>query len=156
MSCGAYDTEDGVSLGRRLGSKATPIYNVGTTTRIAREAVKKVYQHVSSPKDTEHLPQREALVARFRQQFGSDKGGAANTVPFFIGVFDTVASLGSYALSAALVGGVIGLIAVLSYVQSPFLIPFLPTFLWTAAVAAGIGYVATHLKYAVACRNIRF
>ena len=54
---------------------------------------------------------------------------AANAVPFFVGVFDTVASLGSYALSAALVGGAAGLIAALSYLQSFFLFPFLPTFL---------------------------
>jgi uncharacterized protein (DUF2235 family) len=125
--------------------------DVGTTDRIAREAVKKVYQHVSSPKDSVYLPQREALAARFRLRYGSDMGGAANAVPIFIGVFDTVASLGSYALSTALVGGAAGLIATLSYMQSFFLFAFLPTFLWTAAVAtiaAGIGYVATHLKYA--------
>ena len=126
--------------------------DVGTTTRIAREAVRKVYQHVSSPKDTAYLPQRKALATRFRQQYRSDSGGAANAVPFFVGVFDTVASLGSYALSAALVGGAAGLIAALSYLLSFFLFPFLPTFLWAAAVAsvaAGIGYVATHLKYAI-------
>jgi uncharacterized protein (DUF2235 family) len=125
--------------------------DVGTTTRIAREAVQKVYQHVSSPKDTDYLSQREALAKRFRQRYGSDAGGASNAVPFFIGVFDTVASLGSYALSAALVGGAAAVIAALSYLQSFFLFPFLPTLLWTAAgaaVAAGIGYVATHLKYA--------
>lgn len=133
--------------------------DVGTTTRIAREAVKKVYQHVSSPKDTEYLPQREALAKRFRQQYGSDANEASNAVPFFIGVFDTVASLGSYALSAALVGASAVLIAALSYLQSFFLFPFLPTFLWTvagAAVAAGIGYVATHLKYAVGLPGFSF
>jgi uncharacterized protein (DUF2235 family) len=65
--------------------------DVGTTTRIAREAVKKVYQHVSSPKDTNYLSQREALAKRFRQRYGSDASGVANAVPFFIGVFDTVA-----------------------------------------------------------------
>jgi hypothetical protein len=126
--------------------------DVGSTTRIAREAVKKVYQHVSSPKDTMYLPQREALATRFRQRYGCDDSGVPNAVPFFIGVFDTVASLGSYALSAALVGGAAGVIAALSFAQSFFLFPFLPAFLWTsgiAAVAAAIGYVATHLKYAV-------
>ncbi|MCP2057731.1 phospholipase effector Tle1 domain-containing protein [Bradyrhizobium diazoefficiens] len=133
--------------------------DVGTTTRIAREAVKKVYQHVSSPRDTEYLPQREALARRFRERYGSDAGGASNAVPFFIGVFDTVASLGSYALSAALVGATTVVIAALSYLQSFFLFPFLPTFLWTvadAAVAATIGYVATHLKYAVGLSGYSF
>lgn len=133
--------------------------DVGTTTRIAREAVKKVYQHVSSPKDTDYLPQREALAECFRERYGSDAGGASNAVPFFIGVFDTVASLGSYALSAALVGATTVVIAALSYLQSFFLFPFLPTFLWTvagAAVAATIGYVATHLKYAVGLPGYSF
>lgn len=133
--------------------------DVGTTTRIARDAVKKVYQHVSSPKDTKYLPQREALATHFRQQYGSDADGAANAVPFFVGVFDTVASLGSYALSAALVGGAAGVIAALSFAQSFFLFPFLPTFLWAAggaAAVAGIGYVATHLKSAVSLPGYTF
>ena len=126
--------------------------DVGSTTLIAREAVKNVYQHVSSPEDTVYLPQREALAKRFRERYGSGVGSAANALPFFIGVFDTVASLGSYVLFAALVGGTAILIAAISFLQSLFLFPFLPTLLWTAsaaAVAAGIGYVATHLKYAV-------
>lgn len=133
--------------------------DIGTTTRIAREGVKKVYQHVSSPKDTDYLPQREALAKRFRQRYGSDAGGASNAVPFFIGVFDTVASLGSYALSAALVGVSAVVIAVLSYLQSFFLFPFLQTLMWTAAcaaVAAGVAYVATHLKYAVGLPGYSF
>jgi hypothetical protein len=105
----------------------------------------------SSPKDTDYLPQREALAKCFRQRYGSDAGGASNAVPFFIGVFDTVASLGSYALSAALVAGTAAVIAAFSYLQSFFLFPFLPVLLCTAAgagVAAVIGYVATHLKFA--------
>ena len=47
----------------------------------------------------------------------------------------------------------------MSYLQSFFLFPFLPTLLWTvagAAVAAGIGYVATHLKYAVGLPGYSF
>jgi hypothetical protein len=133
--------------------------DVGTASRIAREAVKKVYQHVSSPKDTKYLPQREALATHFRQQYGGDVAGAPNAVPFFVGVFDTVASLGSYALSAALVGGVAGVIAALSFAQSFFLFPFLPTFLWAAggaAVAAGVGYIATHLKSAMGLPGYTF
>ena len=74
-------------------------------------------------------------------------------------LFDTVASLGSYALSATLIGGAVGLIAAFSYVQSFLLFPFLPTFLWAtavAAVAAGVGYVATHLKYVVGLPGYSF
>lgn len=133
--------------------------DIGTTTRIAREAVKNVYQHVSSPKDTDYLPQREALAKRFREGYGSDAGGASNAVPFFVGVFDTVASLGSYALSAALVGGSAVLVAALSYLQSFFLFPFVPTLLWTAvvaAIAAGVAYITTHVKYAVGLPGYTF
>lgn len=133
--------------------------DVGTTTRIAREAVKKVYQHVSSPKDTDYLPQREALAKRFRQRYGSEAGGASNAVPFFIGVFDTVASLGSYALSAAVVGVSAVLIIALSYLQSFLLFPFVPTLLGTAVVAvtvAGVAYAATHLKCAVGLPGYSF
>jgi uncharacterized protein (DUF2235 family) len=126
--------------------------DVGTTTHIAREAVKKVYQHVGSPKDTAYLPQREALARRFCRQYGCDAEGGPNVVPFFVGVFDTVAALGSYLLSGALVAGAAFLILAASYLQSFFLFPFLPTFLWSvgvATVAALAGYVATHVKYAV-------
>jgi uncharacterized protein (DUF2235 family) len=125
--------------------------DVGTTTGIAREAVKRVYQHVSSPKDTAYLPQRDALAQRFRRRHGCDADGVANAVPFFIGVFDTVASLGSYLLSGALIVSMGLVILAASFLQSFFLFPFLPTFLWSvAAVAAAAvaGYVATHLKYA--------
>lgn len=126
--------------------------DVGTTTRIAREAVKKVYQHVSSPKDKEYLTQREALARRFRRQYGCDVHGAPNAVPFFIGVFDTVAALGSYLLSGALVGGAGFFILATSFLQSHFLFPFLPTFIFSigiATVAALVGYIVTHVKYAV-------
>jgi uncharacterized protein (DUF2235 family) len=125
--------------------------DVGITTGIAREAVKRIYQHVSSPKDTAYLPQRDALALRFRRWYGCDADGVANAVPFFIGVFDTVASLGSYLLSGALIISTGLVILAASFLQSFFLFPFLPTFLWSvaaAAAAAVAGYVTTHLKYA--------
>src|SRR6267154_6459061 len=109
-------------------SDVTPLRrDVGGSTAIAKEAVKKVYQYVSSPKDTAYVEQRKALAANFRRKYGSDDGGEPNTVPFFIGVFDTVASLGSYLLSAALLGGTALLLAAISFAQSFFLFSFLPT-----------------------------
>ncbi|MHC2676953.1 uncharacterized protein (DUF2235 family) [Bradyrhizobium diazoefficiens] len=133
--------------------------DVGTTTRIAREAVKTVYQHVSSPKDAAYLAQRVALAERFRQRYGSDQTGGPNAVPFFIGVFDTVAALGSYLLSGALVGSAALLILAASYAQSFVLFPFLPTFFWSmgvAALAALVGYVATHVKFATGLKDHSF
>jgi uncharacterized protein (DUF2235 family) len=133
--------------------------DVATTTRIAREAVKSVYQHVSSPSDKVYVPQRMALAARFRTKFGSEVEGASNAVPFFIGVFDTVASLGSYVLSAAMIAGGALAILLLSFLQSFFLFPLLPTFFWSLGAIglfAALGYVWTHVKYAASLEGYTF
>jgi hypothetical protein len=71
-------------------------------------------------------------------------------------VFDTVAALGSRILTTALLTSAALLILAANYVQSLFLLPFLPTFLWSigiVAVAAIIGYIATHLKYATGLKD---
>ena len=82
----------------------TPFFrDLGSTRKIAKEAVKKVYQHVSSPKDSAFVEQRKALALQFRQKYHSDVNGAANVNAYFIGVFDTVAALGSYLFSGALI-----------------------------------------------------
>lgn len=57
--------------------------------RVALEAVKKVYQHVSSPKDSKYQAQRTALGEKFRKTHNSD-----DVYPHFVGVFDTVAAVG--------------------------------------------------------------
>ena len=135
------------------------IATLATTTRIAEEAVKKVYQHVSSPKDTEFVEQRKVLANRFRAKYGCDNDGVPNAAPFFIGVFDTVASLGSYVLSAVLLSGLVAALALVSALQSFIFFPFLPTFLSACAAAGvcvGIGYVAAHIKYATGLKDFRF
>jgi uncharacterized protein (DUF2235 family) len=119
--------------------------------RIASEAVKRVYQHVSSPKDAPHFAQRVALAAQFRANYGADHNGRSNAFPYFVGVFDTVASLGSYRLFAALAACavllVVGASFVLSYLSWSF--PFWLMVLGAGGVAAAIvAYVATHLKFA--------
>jgi uncharacterized protein (DUF2235 family) len=119
-----------------MADGATPLFRDERSTRkIAKEAVKNVYQHVGSPKDTAYLEQRKALALQFRRKYGSDEKGAANVSPFFIGVFDTVAALGSTPLLVALVVAVVGILALLSYIQSFFLFPFLPVLLWSLAGA---------------------
>jgi len=133
--------------------------DVGTTTKIAREAVRRVYQHVSSPKDTAFLAQRVALAERFRRRYRSEQGDGPNAIPFFIGVFDTVAALGSYLLTTALLASAVVLILAASYAQSFFLFPFLPTFLWSIGIAGGaalISYIATHVKYAIGLKDHPF
>lgn len=82
--------------------------DVGTTMRIAREAVKSVYQRVSSPKDKTYLSQRVALAYRFRTKYGPDAEASAIALPFSSGVgygwFP-----GQFPLSAALTAPVSGI-----------------------------------------------
>lgn len=165
FSRGAYTVR---CLGAALGLTGIPTRmpdgsplrrDVGTTTQIAREAVKAIYQHVSSPKDSIYLPQRTALATRFRRQYGSDADGASNGIPFFVGVFDTVASLGSYLLSAAMVAGAIVSLLLLSFLQSFVLFPMWQAFAWSlagAAVLAAIAYVWTHVKFATGLEDYTF
>jgi Uncharacterized alpha/beta hydrolase domain (DUF2235) len=127
------------------------------------DTVRQVYEHVGSPKDTPYLEQRKALALRFRRKYGSNVNGAPNVSPFFIGVFDTVASLGSYrAAFLAFVGWLIFvgvLSAVVSFGQWIFPIAFVTTF-WTlialSVLIAGIWYVIDHLQYAIGLEGYSF
>jgi uncharacterized protein (DUF2235 family) len=127
--------------------------------RIANEAVKNVYQHVSSPADEKYVGQRKAIALRFRRKYNSDVAGIPNANPYFIGVFDTVASLGSYRLSAAMVVGAAALLLLASWVLSLSVLSF-----WTwalllggmAAAIAGIWYFVSHLRYAKGLEGYTF
>jgi hypothetical protein len=46
--------------------------------KIANEAVKNVYQHVSSPADEKYVGQRKAIALRFRRKYNSDVGDIPN------------------------------------------------------------------------------
>jgi uncharacterized protein (DUF2235 family) len=109
FSRGAYTVR---CLGAVLGMCGIPTQDEGgkplqrnkkTSKRIACEAVKKVYQHTASKKESganerekELLRQRRELASRFREKYKSiDPADStkSNGYPYFIGVFDTVASL---------------------------------------------------------------
>jgi uncharacterized protein (DUF2235 family) len=82
-----------------------------TSKRIAREAVKRVYQHTHSrPADKatqrqkEQMDQRLELAERFRQKYRSGEGDGANVYPHFIGVFDTVAAIGNMTVATFVLG----------------------------------------------------
>jgi uncharacterized protein (DUF2235 family) len=81
--------------------QGAPVPRHGPRVRaIAREAVTKVYNHGAGAKRSEFEDEREILAARFRATYGSEGVGAdgegqGNVQPYFIGVFDTVAALGS-------------------------------------------------------------
>lgn len=143
-----------------MADGTTPLFrDAGSTRKIAKEAVKQVYEHVGSPKDAAYLEQRKALALRFRKKYGSDQGGAPNVNPYFIGVFDTVASLGSFRVGALAAGGLLATLALVSFVQSFFLFEFWPTFaalVVLSAIVAGVWYALAHLQYAIGLEGYSF
>lgn len=77
---GAFETDWLYRLGQRPKPDATCLGR----ERITREAVKKVYQHVSSLKDIAFLAQRVALAEPFRRQYGSEQWDGSNALPILI------------------------------------------------------------------------
>jgi uncharacterized protein (DUF2235 family) len=108
FSRGAYTAR---CLGAAIGLCGVPIRdpignplprNEKTAKRVATEGVKKVYQHTESRKtfdnerQKELASQRDELARRFRKRYASVDPidtNKANVYPYFIGVFDTVASV---------------------------------------------------------------
>nr|WP_198148512.1 DUF2235 domain-containing protein [Sphingomonas sp. Y57] len=79
---------------------------------IAERAVIRVYEHGAGHSRDRFEAERNELARRFRAEFGSDHQGEANAAPYFVGVFDTVASLGAKGpLRLVLVGGLLAGIA---------------------------------------------
>ncbi len=110
------------------------------TEKIAKEAVKRVYQHTRSirpasatPRQKELLEQRERLAAQFRRKYKSGDEKSANAEPFFIGAFDTVSSIARLDSLLLVSSMVIGLIALLSWAFS-----FL-ALTWTSWLAVLLG-----------------
>lgn len=76
-------------------------YDEATARRLAKIAVKKVYQHTASvprdkatPRENELMDQRLVLARKFRETYASRQQDGSD-YPYFIGVFDTVASIAS-------------------------------------------------------------
>ena len=76
--------------------------DVASSKKLASYAVKHVYQFTSSrprrtakPQQTFMLQTRDLIALRFRKehQSAAATGTDANTYPYFVGVFDTVAAL---------------------------------------------------------------
>jgi uncharacterized protein (DUF2235 family) len=143
----------------------------GGARKLAKYAVKHVYQFTPSRREKEATPRqqfllqtRERLAIRFRMDCASydpQHPVHPNTYPYFVGVFDTVAALGSvmegtgflaqYAIVAALVSWLLALLRSLPGV-GPYLawLTFPHVFLVLVAVpvALAIGiYIATHVKF---------
>ena len=124
--------------------------------RIADEAVSQVYEHGSGSNKPERKEERLEKARRFREKYGSqNEDGKSNVVPYFIGVFDTVAALGApgprrLLMVLALVGFVGAMTAAVAGIVS--LMPwftFWPVFFAFALVIALVllaGYVNTSVK----------
>lgn len=158
FSRGAYTIR---CLGAVIGSCGIPRQAKGggplrrdeaSTHRIAREAVKRVYQHTesrreeeASPREKQLLAQRRELAWRFRQDYGSEANGETNAYPYFIGVFDTVASLANPVMLFVL--GIVALLGValvstlLWYLVPPFWI-FTGWTQWVVVLALLVGIAA--------------
>jgi uncharacterized protein (DUF2235 family) len=124
--------------------------------RIADEAVQQVYEHGSGSDDPQRKAERLEKARRFRAKYGSENSeGQSNVVPYFIGVFDTVASLGApgprrflmlLGLSAfaaamtALAAGVISLLPWFTFVGTYIALAVL------IVLGMGAGYLKAHLK----------
>jgi uncharacterized protein (DUF2235 family) len=88
--------------------------------RIAREAVRDVYEHGAGRDRATYEPERDEMARRFRAKYKCDDNGKSNVVPYFIGVFDTVAALGAagparWALMLLGFGAIASLSALASY-----------------------------------------
>ena len=154
---------------RNLDGGKLPLDAAGSK-KLARYAVKHIYQFTPSRKEGDATPYqkfllrtRERLAIRFRMDCGSydrEHPVHPNNYPYFVGVFDTVAALGSlaegtafmglYALAAALVSWPVSLLANLHGIgHLPFL-TFGHVLLALVAVPVAVAlavYVSTHVKF---------
>ncbi|MDW7662472.1 DUF2235 domain-containing protein [Halomonas sp.] len=83
-------------------------------SRIADEAVFKVYGHGAGKSREKYETEREELASRFRQKYGAQddliENKRGNVVPYCVGVFDTVASLGASGVRRAAILGLSGVV----------------------------------------------
>lgn len=123
------------------GQDGSPLPRYGRALRkIAEEAVAEVYEHGAGRDRAKFEPERLEKARRFRVKYGSDIDGQANAVPYFIGVFDTVASLGAKGLRRGLefllLGGLVALpcVMIAGIAKLALGFGFWPTFLLLASV----------------------
>lgn len=135
--------------------KGGPVPRYGPALRkIASDAVRYVYNHGAGKKRDEYEDQREEKARRYRKKYGSegigaDGEGQGNVQPNFVGVFDTVAALGSRSAtllaSAAFI--LVGLLNVYLYAIAPLWI-WLPFALLPASMAFwATSSLLTQFKY---------
>ncbi|MBY3328788.1 DUF2235 domain-containing protein [Rhizobium laguerreae] len=124
--------------------------------RVATEAVKSVYQHGAGRSEEKFKRQRNELAVKFRERYGSSNDrGEPNVVPYFIGVWDTVAALGVNPMQQMMMI----LVATLSATMASAVVwalfwPEVSLTKWLLLSLVGLGvlvlawYLATHVKSA--------
>lgn len=123
--------------------------NDKTAKRIASEAIKKVYQHTESrttsnatERQKELLKQRSELASRFRNIYAAAAPAdhtKSNAYPYFIGVFDTVASLANPGASILLCLMGVAALTMPSLILAYFTLTFWIWFAMLAGLVGGVG-----------------
>ncbi len=132
----------------RLGPGLPMKYDSASARRLAYKAVKSVYQHTASrplskatPRQRELLEQRQELARQFRERHAAEQADKSH-FPYFIGVFDTVASVASSrAMGLLALGAVVALVlgVLLSWAVG---LDWLPSVGWAALGLFGVGLLA--------------
>lgn len=118
---------------------------------IAEEAVRDVYEHGAGRPAAAFDDERMELARRFRLKYAAGDASGSNVHPHFVGVFDTVASLGARGPVRVLLGlGLIGGVAVLAMIVAGLTSVALGTPFWTATGvmvgAAMLTFAASSLR----------
>lgn len=132
-----------------------PVPRYGPRLRkIATDAVRYVYNHGAGHPREKYETEREAKASRFREKYGSGGVGAdgepqGNVQPAFVGVFDTVAALGSRSATLLALGGLAGLLMATAYAwwHAP---------LWFMALVALAPLVAAYWAVTVLAGQIKY
>ena len=118
------------------------------TREIAERAVIRVAEHGAGHDRDTYEEEREELGRRFRLAHGSDADGEANVAPYFIGVFDTVASLGAKGpLRFVLALALVALIVAAGALAAAFL-HWAFEFAWTMSFLAATALIGIYALWA--------
>ena len=122
--------------------------------KIATDAVRYVYNHGAGAKRSQYEDEREEKARRFRERYGSEGVGAdgepqGNVQPVLIGVFDTVAALGSRSATLLSVGGFVLLVVLTLWIA---------TFAswWITAVAALVPLAVAYWAMAIISGQVKY
>jgi uncharacterized protein (DUF2235 family) len=106
---------------------------------IADEAVLQVYEHGAGHERGEYEAERLELARRFRTKYASGDSEVSNVAPYFIGAFDTVASLGAKGPVRLFLNLlIVAVIAAAGLAAAALLDLFIPIHFWKAALLAAV------------------